>query len=933
MFKKIISAALIFALLFTAFPLTASASAVSEFQFETLADGGLAIVGYTGPTGSNVTLTIPRFGPDGFTEVRVIRPEVFRNRHFYQVNFAEHSAVHTIERRAFMGSGLTRVNLPASMRSIGEGAFEDTVSLTQLTLPAGLLEIGPWAFSGTRIARISVPASVTHIGANAFSNNPSLWDAHFQHNDGAAVSVAANAFSSVSPGFRITRPHGAERFPSNWHPQAVTHSVNDAPAADGDWIWTPLTGNNIMLTGVRPGSALSTAERVEIPATIEGRTVRQIQGRTFDHNNHVREVVIPNTVTVIQALAFNNNRDLRTVYFRHNDGDTVEVSRDAFVGAHHTFSIVYPYGARGFTTPTWHGFPAAPEHLEGIWEFRLLGGINAVIITRYNGTAAVVEVPSMLDGRQVHEIGNEVFVNNTTITEIVFPESIVSIAANAVYNVPNLQTARLRHQHADTLFVHGSAFTRVHRDFTIVHPADATGFTNPMWGFPAEPDLLSAFWVYTVSGGVATITEYRGNEQHVEIPGYLGGSPVRIIASEAFRNNSYMERVTIPASVHTIRPNAFFNNPNLYAAHLLHTNTNQFTEFSRYSFVGIASNFRLIVPNNATGFTSPFWNGYFTVPESDALTLTEGYFEFTIRREALPGMAEAMHDVVHITRYFGTESEVVIPATLNNGRPVVGIGDFAFQQNQTVRRVVIPASVRSIGHSAFLGASNLENAVFLHLNGEGLVLHANTFRYTHADFTIIYPPNAVGGFTSPTWQGWPARQGTAAPGTEIPSPEPPPEAPEVPQIPGHNEGLRNPLIHTNRTLSQTDSFHTRDGELLHAPIFRLEPFAPNPQFVTSYVMVRVIADILGLDWTFDDATRTATFTGYNEQNQFITMELTINSTTMRVNGIPRDVRASAGTVPAISREGRLFVPVLVFQEVFGVTIQWNGENRTVTVNP
>ena len=98
-------------------------------------------------------------------------------------------------------------------------------------------------------------------------------------------------------------------------------------------------------------------------------------------------------------------------------------------------------------------------------------------------------------------------------------------------------------------------------------------------------------------------------------------------------------------------------------------------------------------------------------------------------------------------------------------------------------------------------------------------------------------------------------------------------------------------------------------------------------------MVRVISDILGLDWVFNGATNTATFSGYNAQNEFIVMELTIGSTIMNVNGVSREVRASAGVVPAISRDGRLFVPVSVFQEVYGVAIQWNASDRTVTVNP
>jgi hypothetical protein len=269
-----------------------------------------------------------------------------------------------------------------------------------------------------------------------------------------------------------------------------------------------------------------------------------------------------------------------------------------------------------------------------------------------------------------------------------------------------------------------------------------------------------------------------------------------------------------------------------------------------------------------------------------------------------------------------------------------------------MRTAVIPSSVRSIGHSAFQSASSLAEVVFLHANGTGIELNANTFRGAASNFTIIFHADAQG-FTSPTWQGWPARPHNAATTpteptepTEPTAPEEPPEttepAPEegddplpLPPIPPPPPAgqLNNPLIHSSRVLDSLNPFMTSDGQILNAPIFRLEPFAPNREFSTSYVMVRVIADILGLDWAFDAPTNTATFTGYNAENELIVMELMINNTTMRVNGVPMPVRASAGIVPAISRDGRLFVPVLVFQEVFGVTIRWNGNDRTVTVNP
>jgi len=98
-------------------------------------------------------------------------------------------------------------------------------------------------------------------------------------------------------------------------------------------------------------------------------------------------------------------------------------------------------------------------------------------------------------------------------------------------------------------------------------------------------------------------------------------------------------------------------------------------------------------------------------------------------------------------------------------------------------------------------------------------------------------------------------------------------------------------------------------------------------------MIRAIADILGLEITFDPATSTARFVGYDAQNRHIVLEIPSNSNTMRVNGVSQPIRATAGVVPSIIRGDRMFVPVLVFSDVFNVQIGWNADSATITVNP
>lgn len=70
---------------------------------------------------------------------------------------------------------------------------------------------------------------------------------------------------------------------------------------------------------------------------------------------------------------------------------------------------------------------------------------------------------------------------------------------------------------------------------------------------------------------------------------------------------------------------------------------------------------------------------------------------------------------ISITKYTGSDRSVTIPSELL-GYPVVSIGDHAFQDNETIREIAIPGSVRSIGFGAFSGCLFLQN---VHLN-EGL---------------------------------------------------------------------------------------------------------------------------------------------------------------------------------------------------------------------
>lgn len=87
------------------------------------------------------------------------------------VTFAPGSKLETIVRTAFSGSGVTTIELPDSLKTIGYGAFMNCQGLKSMTIPSGVETIGESAFINCRsLETISIPASVTSIGKSVFDS-------------------------------------------------------------------------------------------------------------------------------------------------------------------------------------------------------------------------------------------------------------------------------------------------------------------------------------------------------------------------------------------------------------------------------------------------------------------------------------------------------------------------------------------------------------------------------------------------------------------------------------------------------------------------------------------------------------------------------------------------------------------------------------------
>ena len=118
----------------------------------------------TGLTSIEIPASVTSIGDDAFWDCSILAT----------VTFAEDSQLATIGISAFNSCrGLASVEIPAGVTSIGYHAFYGT-GLTSIEIPASVTSIGEGAFYGTGLTSIEIPASVTSIGVGAFANCSNL---------------------------------------------------------------------------------------------------------------------------------------------------------------------------------------------------------------------------------------------------------------------------------------------------------------------------------------------------------------------------------------------------------------------------------------------------------------------------------------------------------------------------------------------------------------------------------------------------------------------------------------------------------------------------------------------------------------------------------------------------------------------------------------
>lgn len=390
---------------------------------------------------------------------------------------------------------------------------------TSIQIPASIggrpvRYIGPNVFNNNHTLReLSIPASVVFISDNAVNNAPNLEIVHLAHtNANVFTYFPQSAFVGVHTDFRIYFPANSQGF--------TTPMWNGFNATPQMWTYT-ITSGQVTVTGFNGHDTVIT-----IPSYIQGLPVRVIAGQAFVNNPHVTSIIIPPTVTTIQRNAVFNCLNLTSVMFTHTDANTItDFAAYAFVGIAPNFRIMFPYGAAGFTTPAWRGYFAEPETGQlvlqyGDFEYTIrrvtlpgAGNVSRdeVVITRYLGFASNVVIPASIAGIPVGGLGDVVFFQNSTLTQVTLPNtlrtignstfagatnitfitlpaSVTSIGTSAFMGASRLIEVSFNNINGADVTIGANAFANTAFNFRITYPPTSPGFATPSWrGVPAFP--------------------------------------------------------------------------------------------------------------------------------------------------------------------------------------------------------------------------------------------------------------------------------------------------------------------------------------------------------------------------------------------------------------------------------------------------------------
>ena len=232
--------------------------------------------------------------------------------------------------------------IPSSVTSIGDRAFNDCSSLSEIVIPASVTNIGDFAFCSCRsLCKIVIPASVTSIGDHAFSSCSSLYEIVIP---ASVTSIGDDAFHDCSSLSEIVIPSSVTSIGDSafWGcsslseiviPSSVT-SIGDSAFSDCHSLSKIVIPSSVTSIGKGAFWGCDSLSEIVIPAS-----VTNIGDDAFWDCDSLSEIVIPYSVTSIGDCAFSGCHSLSKIVI---PSSVTSIGNSAFSCCSSLFDIVIP---------------------------------------------------------------------------------------------------------------------------------------------------------------------------------------------------------------------------------------------------------------------------------------------------------------------------------------------------------------------------------------------------------------------------------------------------------------------------------------------------------------------------------------------------------------------------------------------------------------